>query len=124
MAAQLNYITSGRMEIFVDGMKFGKHFRDPKINVKHFGTQVSKIELEAADQGNFTEWGSIELIDLEPWTGNLMVTIDCDKWAFFGTAQFQLVINGQIVLSDNFQSGVRGPVGDPKKKKQFAIGNF
>lgn len=124
MAAQLNYITSGKMEILLEGMRFGKRFKDPQQNVKHFGTNASKIELESADQGNFTEWGSIELIDLTPWTGKITVSIDCDKWAFFGTAQFQLVINGQIVLSDNFQSGVRGPLGNPKKIKQFAIGNF
>lgn len=124
MSAQLNYITSGKMEIFLDGMKFGKHFKDPQQNVKHYETQVSKLELESADQGNFTEWGSIELIDVSPWNGKIIISIDCDKWAFFGTAQFQLIINGQIVLSDNFQSGVKGPIGDPKAIKQYAIGNF
>lgn len=124
MSAQLNYITSGKMEIILDGMKFGRHFKDPQINVKHYETKETKLELDSADHGNFTEWGSIELIDLTPWNGRIIVSIDCDKWAFFGTAQFQLIINGQIVLSDNFQSGVRGPLGDPKQAKQYAIGNF
>lgn len=124
MSAQLNYITSGKMEIFLEGITIGKHFKDPQQNVKHFGTQVSKIELESADQGNFTEWGSIELIDVTPYTGLITVSIDCDKWFFFGSAQFQLIVNGQIILSDNFQSGVRGPLGNPKKVKRYAIGNF
>ncbi len=124
MAATLNYITSGKMEIFLDGIKFGKHFKDPQQNVKHYGTQESKLELYSANEGNFTEWGSIELIDISQWNGTITVSIDCDKWAFFGTAQFQLIINGQIILSDNFQSGIKGPIGNPKVTKQYAIGNF
>ncbi|HNW89990.1 MAG TPA: hypothetical protein PKN48_10025 [Bacteroidales bacterium] len=124
MAAQLNFITSGKMVISLEGMQFGRQIKDPQKNVKHFGLHQTALELESADQGNFTEWGSIEIIDLKPEVGTITITVDCDKWLFFGTAQFELMINGHIILIDNFQSGIRGPVGDPKKKKQYAIGNF
>ncbi len=124
MSAVLNYTTSGKMEIFLDGMKFAGPIKSPQINVGNLVIESEKIKLNSNNHGEFTEWGSIQIIDIEAWEGYVMVTIDCDKWGYFGAAQFQLVVNGQIVLSDNFHSGVRGPLGDPKLKKQYKIGNF
>lgn len=124
MPAQLYYLTTGKMKINLDGMRFGKHLKDPQKNVKFFGTKAETLELESVDPDLFTDHGVIELIDNEPWEGYLMVSIDCEKWGWYATAQIQVVMNGQVILSDNFQSGVKGPVGDPLKKKQYAIGNF
>ncbi|UTD16368.1 hypothetical protein HER15_13200 [Tenacibaculum mesophilum] len=124
MSTQLYFITSGKMTIQLNGMAFGKHLKDPVKNIKHFGTKQHSLELVSNNPNNFTDWGIIELIDLNPSMGQLTVSIDCDDWGWFGTAQIQLKMNNQIVLNDNFQSGVKGPIGNPLRIKRFPITNF
>ncbi len=122
--ARLQFITSGSMIIQAEGLSFGKHIRDPKANVKSYSVNPSEIYLNSKDMDKFTDWGVIELNDLNPWEGYLTVIIDSETWGWYGTAQLAIEVNGQIILNDNFQSGVRGPVGDPRRYKKYAIGNI
>ncbi|MGZ5245366.1 MAG: hypothetical protein ACXWD4_15700, partial [Bacteroidia bacterium] len=64
------------------------------------------------------------LQDLNPGTGYITVTIDSDTNFWYGTAQIAIFVNGTCILNDNFQSGVKGPVGDPKKVKRYPIGHI
>jgi hypothetical protein len=72
--------------------------------------------------GFFTDWG---IIELEPIKGSkeksINVCIDSEVWAWYGTAQILLVRDGQIIISDNFQSGTRGPVGNPKRYRSYPV---
>lgn len=124
MPAQLHLITSGNMSIKLDGLQTGHHINDPAKNVKMFEALPNSITLHAIDQNNFTDWAVIELNDLQPGQGSLAVTIDSPTFGWYGTAQLAVVINGQVVLSDNFQSGVRGIIGDPRCTKRYAIMDF
>ena len=119
--AEFHFTTSGDMHIKLQGLSFGRHLKDPKNNVKSFVAHPSELTLNARDQSQFTDWGVIELIDEAPGTGHLVVTIDSPTWGWYGTAQFSLWVNRQNILNDNFQSGVRGPVGDPRRQKSFKV---
>lgn len=122
--ARLHFLTSGNLLIQAQGLSFGKHIKDPKKNVKTFIVNKEQIILNAKDMKDFTDWAIIELNDLNPDDGYLTVMIDSETWSWFGTAQIALEIKGQIFLNDNFQSGVRGPVGDPRIIKKYAIGHI
>lgn len=120
--AEFRFTTSGDMTVELQGLSFGRHIRDPMGNVKSFIVHSTQIIINAADQNDFTELGIIELVDLAPNSrGFITVTIDSPNNGWYGTAQVALIVNGQWILNDNFQSGVRGPVGDPKKVKRYAI---
>ncbi|MFN8576730.1 MAG: hypothetical protein U0354_07720 [Candidatus Sericytochromatia bacterium] len=122
--AKLHFITSGNLLIEAQGLSFGKHIKDPKNNVKNYLVNKNQIILNANDMKDFTDWGIIELNDLNPDKGFLTVMIDSETWGWFGTVQIAIEIKGQIFINDNFQSGVRGPVGDPRVIKKYAIGNL
>ena len=123
--AQFRFTTSGSMYIRLSGLRFGRKIHDPGQNVKTYMINEHEITLVAQDQKDFTDWGMIELIDEAPGTGLMDVTIDSETWGWYGTAQFSVVAsNGQLILNDNFQSGVRGPVGDPRAVKHYRIDNI
>jgi hypothetical protein len=110
------------MTITLYGLILGQLQKAPKINVKSFQTEPDKIILEAKDMGKFTEAGIIELIPLNSYEQRLInVCIDSENWGWYGTAQFRLFRNRQVIISDNFQSGVSGPIGMPTKCRQYEI---
>jgi hypothetical protein len=122
--AQFRFTTSGSMNIRLTGLSFGQHLHDPCQNVKTFIVNPHEITLVATDEKSFTDWGMIELSDEAAGAGRMDVTIDSDAWGWYGTAQFAVIANGQVILNDNFQSGVRGPVGDPSVVKHYCIDNI
>ncbi len=94
---------------------FGKHLKDPVKNIKHFGTKQHSLELVSNNPNNFTDWGIIELIDLHPSMGQLTVSIDCDDWGWFGTAQIQLKMKAEgldpnVITKEKQQEVVAPPV--------------
>ena len=124
MAAQFNFITSGSMLVQLEGLMFGNHMKDPVQNVKTYAVSGNEVTLDAANENTFTDWGEIELLEAGPGPRFITVTIDSPNWGWYGTAQFSLYVNGQNILNDNFQSGVRGPVGDPRRVKRYAVGTI
>jgi hypothetical protein len=124
MAAILQFTTSGNMTIDLDGFSFGKHTVDPTTNVKSYITNENQLLLNAKDMNKFTNWGSIELFDISPDMGYITVSITSDTLLWYGTAQIALWVNGQCILNDNFQSGVKGPLGDPRTTKKYPVCNI
>lgn len=122
--AEFHFITSGNMTIELRGLCFGRHIRDPRGNIKSYITNDHQIELDASDQSDFTGEGIIELLDEGPGRGTITVTIDSPNMGWYGTAQIALYVNGSNILNDNFQSGVRGPFGDPRKTKVYPVGSI
>ena len=122
--AEFQFTTSGHMTIRLEGLAFGRHIKDPRRNVKTFTADPEEIALVANDMGDFTDWGRIELHDRAEGRGTITVTVTSETWGWFGTAQIALIANGQYILNDNFQSGVKGPVGDPSKMKRYSVGNI
>jgi hypothetical protein len=112
-------------DIRLSGLRFGNKVHDPGRNLKTYVINEHEITLVAQDQKIFTDSGVIERIDEAPGTGMMDVTIDSEAWGWYGTAQFSVVAgNGRNILNDNFQSGVRGPVGDPCVVKHYRIDNI
>jgi hypothetical protein len=119
--AIFRFTTSGNLHIELQGLEFGAHRKDPKSNVKTYITHPKELTLNAADQSKFTDWGEIELIDRAPGTGHLIATIDSPTLGWYGTAQFAIFVGSSNILNDNFQSGVRGPLGDPSLRKTYRV---
>jgi hypothetical protein len=124
MSARLNFAVAGKMTIHLDGLGFGKQLQAPTQNIKHFGVKQNELVLNSIHCDKSTNWGSMQLIDLEPWEGYIVVSIDSDDIPWKAQGRIQLYINNQLVLDDTLESGVKGPMGDPKKKKQYPIANF
>ena len=118
----LHFITTGLMVINLEGLKLGTHLKDPLDNVKSYLTKSDEIILETMDIKFFSNWGCIELKQTEKnKQGIIKVSIDSEVWGWQGTAQIILERNGQIIFNDNFQSGTRGPIGDPKRFKSYPV---
>ena len=118
----LHFITTGLMVINLEGLKLGTHLKDPLDNVKSYLTKSDEIILETMDIKFFSNWGCIELKPTEKnKQGIIKVSIDSEVWGWQGTAQIILERNGQIIFNDNFQSGTRGPIGDPKRFKSYPV---
>ena len=118
---QFQFTTSGKMNIKLRGLRFGKILQTPEHNVKSWAFNPQELTLHAQDMDDFTGWGAVELLDVPPVGGKITVSITSDTLGWFGTAQIAIFYNGQCVLNDNFQSGVYGPVGDPEKIKIYPI---
>ena len=118
---KLHYITNGDMKIELENMTFGKHEKDPVDNVKSFICKDKEISLVAENMRVFTNWGTIEVIPQEKKIGVIHASIDSDSWGWVATAQIMIEKDSQIMINDNFQSGLKGPVGDPKKTKSYPI---
>jgi hypothetical protein len=120
--AEFRFTTSGDMTITLEGLQFGEHMRDPRSNVKSFIAHPTQIVINAADQKEFTGLGVIQLLDLNPGQrGYMTVSIDSPTMGWYGTAQVAVIVNGQNIINDNFQSGVKGPLGDPRNTKRYAV---
>lgn len=124
MSARLNFAVAGKLTIHLDGLGFGQQLQAPRQNVQHFGVQRNQIDLYSVHCDKSTDWVSMQLIDLEPWEGYILVTIDSEDIPWKAQGRIQLYINNQLVLDDTIESGVKGPIGDPKKKRQYPIANF
>jgi hypothetical protein len=119
---KLHFVTNGIMAISLDGLAFGKHKKDPEDNLKSYFTNAAEVNVAAKDMDEFTEEGIIELTpDSSKKQGVIKVTIDSEHWGRIGTAQIALEKDGQIVFNDNFQSGIKGPIGDPKRQKSYPV---
>jgi hypothetical protein len=122
---KLHFITNAEMRINIEGMNLGKHVKDPVSNVKSYSTKQDEILVVADDPDYFTDWGCIELVPEErSKKSEVNVSIDTDKWGWAGTAQIMLEKDGQIIFNDNFQSGTKGPLGNPKRTKVFPIPSY
>lgn len=121
--AQFQFTTTGRMTIDLEGLRFGKNIKNPSGNVKSYIINPEQILLHANAPNIYTGAGVIELIDINPnQRGFIKVSIDAlDDWSTSGAVQIALYVNGQCILSDNFQSGLRGPFGNPINHKIYPI---
>lgn len=120
---KLHFITTGIMTISLEGLKLGDHIKDPTYNIKSYLTKPDQIILEAKEMKFFTDWGCI-VIDpaKKDKQGRVIeVSIDSENWGWYATAQIILERNGQIIFNDNFQSGTRGPIGNPKRFKSYPV---
>ena len=120
---KLHFITTGIMIISLEGLKLGDHLKDPTYNIKSYLTKPDQIILEAKEMKFFTDWGCIVLDQAKKdKQGRVIeVSIDSETWGWYSTAQIVLERNGQIIFNDNFQSGTRGPIGDPKRFKSYPV---
>lgn len=124
--ALLDFTTTGKMTIQLQGATFGKVLVDPHSdpNVKHFGVGPHTLKIEVHDEMRFSKWGKVEIIEEGQPGGTMTVEIDTNTLGFYGTAQFNLHYgSGQHIVSDNFKSGWGG---DPRssQSKRFNITNF
>ena len=71
--------------------------------------------------GTFTNWGVVELKPDGKNTPIVNANIDSDSWGWYATAQIMIEVDGEIMLNDNFQSGLKGPIGDPEKTKSYPL---
>lgn len=118
---KIHFITSGKIDITLEGLDIDFHLRDPIYNVKNYSVNDNKISLNSDDMRFFTDWGCLSLRELNKKEKIIKVCVDSEKWGWYATAQIMIEKDGQIILNDNFQSGVRGPVGDPRKVKSFVV---
>ncbi len=119
---KLHFVTNGIMTISLEGIAFGKHKKDPEDNIKSYFTNAVEVNVAAKDMDEFTEEGVIELTpDSSKKQGTINVTIDAESWGRVGTAQIVLEKDNQVVFNDNFQSGIKGPIGDPKRQKSYPV---
>ena len=119
---RLRFATSGTMTIKLEGLSITKHIRDPTANVKTYLASTTEITIIAKDMKTYSDFGVIELAVIQSAKVKVInVCIDSDVWAWYGSAQTIIDKDGQILLNDNFQSGVRGPVGNPKRYKSYSV---
>ena len=119
---KLHFITSGILTANLSGFYLGRVAKAPVQNLKTYLTGPDNIYVEAYDMGYFTDWGIIELKPVEnAKERTIIVCIDSQVWGWYGTAQILIVRDGQIITSDNFQSGTRGPVGNPKRYRSYPV---
>ena len=52
---------------------------------------------------------------------SIKVTCDSISWGWFATAQMILERNGQVIFTDNFQSSLKGPLGESKRTKEYPV---
>ena len=125
--ATLNFTTSGKMTIKLQGARFGRLRTDPHQiddNVKRFAVNPTSIEIEVFNQKSFSKWGTIEVIEEGPSGGELVVEVDTNALGWYASAQFSLhANNGQHILNDNFQSLVGG-MPSSLKQKRYNINAF
>ncbi len=119
---KIYFITSGIITISLElGISSGRVVRAPTINVKNFSVSEKEIILSAKDMSNYSDWGIIELLPSPRGTEKIItVCVDSDMWGWYGTGQIMLE-KDKLILSDNFSSGVKGPLGDPRKYKTYPI---
>lgn len=123
--AQLEFTTNGDMTITLEGLAFGKSVRDPRKNVKSYGVKPRQVHFHAEKPDADSDWAILEIRDLTPHTGYITVTIDSSHLGWYTNAQIVLRSDsGQLILQDFFQSGTRGPLGDPKKVRRYPIGHI
>lgn len=119
---KLHFITSGILDIQLSNVHLGLVVKAPLSNLASYLTEPFRIYLEAKDMGYFTDWGIIELIPVKNDQPKIIrVMIDSQVWAWFGTADIFLERNGQIVFHENFQSGTKGPLGNPKRYRSYQV---
>ena len=124
--ALLDFTTSGKMSISLQGARFGNVLGDPDKdpNVKCFAIGPHSLDIEVHDEKQFSKWGRVQVLEEGPAGGVMNVAIDTNALGWYGSAQFNLHYeNGQHIVNDNFQSGVGG---DPnsKRAKRYNILNF
>ena len=112
---KLSYVTNGKITIEVEGFTFGFHEIDPSDNVKRYFVESNKLELEVTDMKWFSEWGVIELVACKD-SHRRSIKVTCDA-----TTQIVLERNAQVVFNDNFQSSLKGPIGDSKRTKEYPV---
>lgn len=118
--AILDFTTSGKMAITLQGARFGRVLADPDSdpNIKHFSVGPDNLQIEVHDEKQFSKWGRVEVIEVGAPGGVMNVIIDTNALTWYGSAQFNLHYeNGQHIVSDNFQSGVGGDPNSQKAKR-------
>lgn len=117
MTVNLYYAVAGTLEIHLDEIRFRRDVSKPIQSVKSFERSEQHLTVESNDLGGLTQWGVVELQDLNSKSnrGYIELTIDTHHW---GTAEalYYFEINGvKKTHPISIKSGVRGPVGDPKR---------
>ncbi|MFN8578276.1 MAG: hypothetical protein U0354_15670 [Candidatus Sericytochromatia bacterium] len=118
---KLHFVTSGYMLIDLEELSIDYQIRDPVYNVKTFATKPNQIILDSENLKFFTDWGVVSLTESKAKNRIIKVTLDCLKWGWYSSAQIVIERDGQIILNDNFQSGTRGPVGNPVKVRNYNV---
>lgn len=124
--AILDFTTSGKMVISLQGAHFGNVLADPHgdPNIKRFSVGPHNLEIEVHDMNHFSKWGRIHILEEGPAGGVMTVTVDTNAVAWYGSAQFVLHYeNGQHIVSDNFQSAVGG-IPNSQRGKRYNITTF
>lgn len=118
---KLYYVTNGDMKIELENMTFGKHEKEPVDNVKSFICKNKELYLVAENMKAFTNCGVIELKIEGKKEPIINASVTADSWGWFATAQIVLEKDGQVIFNDNFQSGLKGPVGNPTRYKSYPV---
>ena len=118
---KLHFVTSGYMLINLEELSIDYQIIDPIYNVKTFITKPNQIVLDSENLKFFTDWGLVALSESKAKNRIIKVTLDCDKWGWYSSAQIIIERDGHIILNDNFQSGTRGPIGNPAKVRNYKV---
>lgn len=125
MKVLLYYAVAGTLEIHLDGLRFEQDISWPNKNVLHHNRTEQHLKLESTDLPNWTNWGVVELVDINLGNnGFVEFIINTHHWGEAECAHY-FVVNG--VKRSNpikYKSGVRGPIGEPSRsykvyQKQF-----
>ena len=118
----LRFATSGIMNISLEGLTIVRHIKDPTANVKSYVTNSKGVSLIADNMRSFTDFGTVELIPIKSAKEmSINVSINSEEWGWYGSAQTVFSNNGTLIVNDNFQSGVKGPAGNPIKFNSYPV---
>lgn len=118
----LQFATSGIMSISLEGLAISKHLKEPVLNIKSYVSNSKEINLAANDMKTFTDFGAVELIPIKSAKQiSINISVNSDQWAWFGSAQTILDRDGHLIINDTFQSGIKGPVGNPIRFNSYPV---
>lgn len=120
MSVVLYYAVAGTLEIHLDGLRFQEDIKWPQQNVKGFHRKEQHLQLQSTNLGHHTDWGAVRLIDISGNEGSIEFIIDTHEW---GTAEcwYYFVVNGvKKTHPISFKSGIRGPIGDPRRTRTIS----
>lgn len=118
----LRFATNGIMNISLEGLAIARHIKDPIINIRSFETNSKGVSLIADNIKNFTDFGTVELIPIKGTKEmSINVSINSESWGWYASSEIIITNNDTIVVNDNFQSGLKGPVGNPIRFNSYPV---
>lgn len=118
---KIHYTTNGRLNIELINASFGKHIKEPTKNLKSYYPNTKNLEIVAEDMNNYTDWGIIEIIPDKEKQPVVNASITSDTWGWYADTQIEIEKDGQTLFNDLFESGLKGPVGNPIKYKSYPL---